>query len=105
MACGSPMTGRIFTPVTNDGVEILGPLFAHEVGHLLLNPTGVDYSLNPDHLMFHNYNHPDIPPGKRNGLFLSDCLGAHTTAIEGVFCFIRPGGLTLRIQSSLKHVI
>lgn len=32
-------------------------------------------------------------PGSQDGLFLSDCVGARTTAEEDLFSFGRPGGL------------
>jgi len=90
-ACGSPVYGEIFMPTTFSA-EVMGRVFAHELGHLLLNPVGVDDSDNPDHLMFHSYRHPDIPVGKNNGLFLSDCLGARAIAMEDYFAHNRPGG-------------
>lgn len=93
LACGSPVTGHVFMPTAGRSPEFMGRVFAHEIGHVLLNPLGVDDSAHPDHLMFHPEAHPEIPPGSRDGLFLSDCLGAQTTAREDLFAFARPGGL------------
>lgn len=90
--CGSPVSGRIFLPTAGRIPERIGNTFAHELGHVLLNPAGVSDSENPDHLMFHASSHPDIPPGSRDGLFLSDCLAARTQASESLFTFARPGG-------------
>ena len=42
---------------------------------MLLNPLGVDDSDNPDHVMHHP--DPGEPSGNRDGLHLSDCIGAH----------------------------
>jgi hypothetical protein len=91
-ACGSPITGHIIMPTAGRGPEFMGRVFAHEIGHVLLNPLGVDDSEHPDHLMFHPDIHPEIPPGSRDGLFLSDCIGAQTRAREDLFAFARPGG-------------
>lgn len=93
IACGSPISGRVFLPTSAQIPEKVGRVFAHELGHVMLNPVGVNDSDNPDHLMFHVSTHPDIPPGSKEGLFLSDCVGARTTAQENLFAFARPGGL------------
>jgi hypothetical protein len=92
IACGSPITGHVFMPTAGRSPEFMGRVFAHEIGHVLLNPLGVDDSANPDHLMFHPEEHPEIPPGSQDGLFLSDCVGAQTRAREELFAFGRPGG-------------
>ena len=92
VACGSPVTGHVFLPTAGQSPEHMGRVFAHEIGHVLLNPLGVDDSDQPNHLMFHPQAHPEIPPGSRDGLFLSDCVGAQTRAREDLFAFARPGG-------------
>ena len=93
LACGSPVTGHVFLPTDGQDPVPMGRVFAHEIGHILLNPLGVDDSDEPNHLMFHASRHPEIPPGSRDGLFLSDCIGAQTRAREDLFTFARPGGL------------
>lgn len=90
VACGSPITGHVILPTAGRAPDFLGKVFAHEIGHVLLNPLQVDDSDNPDHLMFHPENHPGIQ-GSRDGLFLSDCLGAHTRAREEFAAFADPG--------------
>lgn len=95
IACGSPVSGRVFLPTAGRSPEYIGRVLAHELGHILLNPVGVSDSSNPDHLMFHPSVHPEISPQDRDGLFLSDCIGARTTAQENLFVFSRPGGLDL----------
>ena len=90
-ACGSPIHAEVFLPTEGRSPEMMGQVFAHEIGHVLLNPLGVDDSANPDHLMFHPEAHPEIPPGSRDGLFLSDCIGAHTRAREDLSAFVQPG--------------
>jgi hypothetical protein len=92
-ACGSHVRGHVFLPTADLTPANMGRVFAHEIGHVLMNPLGVDDSLEPNHLMFHASLHPEIPPGSRDGLFLSDCLGAQTRAREDLFSFARPGGL------------
>lgn len=91
-ACGSPFTGHVILP-TVKSPEAMGPVLAHEIGHVLLNPLGVDDSDQPNHLMFHPQVHPETPPGSRDGLYLSDCVGAQARAREDLFAFGRPGGL------------
>lgn len=98
-ACAELSTGRVFLPrIWVGDVEFKGNMFAHEIGHLLLNPVGVDDSDNPRHLMYHGEIDVQNPP---NGLYLSDCIGARSTAIDryGVFgsqnpsvqpCVIKP---------------
>jgi hypothetical protein len=86
-ACGSSITGHVIMPTAGQLSSALGEVFAHEIGHVLLNPLGVDDSDNPDHLMHHPENHPNDPRGSRDGLFLSDCLGAHTRAVEDYPCW------------------
>jgi hypothetical protein len=81
-ACGSPITGHVIMPTAGLASERLGRVFAHEIGHVLLNPLGVDDSELPDHLMYHPERHPGEAIGSRDGLFLSDCLGAHARALE-----------------------
>lgn len=91
-ACGDPVTGHIFLPTRVWSPQSMGNVFAHELGHVLLNPLGVDDSDNPDHLMFHDYTHPGVPPGTNDGLFLSDCLGARARTVEELFAFGHPKG-------------
>jgi hypothetical protein len=81
-ACGSPITGHVILPTAGKGSEWLGKVLAHEIGHVLLNPLDVDDSDDPDHVMYHPERHPEVPPGSRDGLFLSDCLGAHKRVAE-----------------------
>ena len=57
-------------------------VLAHEIGHVLLNPLGIDDSDNPDHLMYHPERHPEEATGSRDGLLPSDCLGAHARVLE-----------------------
>ena len=71
--------------------ETLGKVLAHEIGHVLLNPLGVDNSDIPDHLMYHPERHPGEAAGSRDGLFLSDCLGAHARALEDYGAWAQTG--------------
>jgi hypothetical protein len=66
-ACGSPITGHVIMPTAGHTSEQLGKVFAHEVGHVLLNPLGVDDSDNPDHVMYHPERHPNDPAGRETG--------------------------------------
>jgi hypothetical protein len=91
IACGSPVHAEVFLPTEGRSPDLMGRVFAHEIGHVLLNPLGVDDNANPDHLMFHPEAHPDVPPGSQDGLFLSDCIGAHTRAREDFAAFVQPG--------------
>ena len=90
-ACGSPITGHVIMPTAGHTSEQLGKVFAHEIGHVLLNPLGVDNSANPDHVMYHPELHPSDPAGSRDGLFLSDCLGAHARALEDYGAWAQTG--------------
>lgn len=90
--CGSPVSGRVFLPTAGRSPEHIGNVFAHELGHVMLNPAGVSDSENPDHLMFHDYRHPDAASGSRDGLYLSDCLAARSTAGDNLFTVGTPGG-------------
>ena len=90
-ACGSPITGHVIMPTAGLLSETLGKVFAHEIGHVLLNPLGVDNSDNPDHLMYHPERHPGDATGSRDGLFLSDCLGAHARALEDYGAWAQAG--------------
>ena len=91
--CGSPVTGHVFLRTDGQDPETMGRVFAHEMGHVLLNPLGLDDSAEPNHLMFHPPQHPEIPPGSRDGLFLSDCIGAQARARADLLAFARPGGI------------
>ena len=90
-ACGSPITGHVIMPAAGHTSEQLGKVFAHEIGHVLLNPLGVDDSDNPDHVMYHPERHPGQPEGSRDGLFLSDCVGAHARALEDYGAWAQTG--------------
>lgn len=90
-ACGSPITGHVIMPTAGLLSETLGKVLAHEIGHVLLNTLGVDNSDNPDHLMYHPERHPGAAAGSRDGLFLSDCLGAHARALEDYGAWARTG--------------
>jgi hypothetical protein len=90
-ACGSPLTGHVIMPAAGHTSEQLGKVFAHEIGHVLLNPLGVDDSDNPDHVMHHPERHRNEPAGSRDGLFLSDCLGAHARALEDYGAWAQTG--------------
>jgi hypothetical protein len=79
LACGSPTSGHVILPTTGKSAAQLGHYLAHEIGHVLLNPLGVDTSTDPKHLMWHP---PSGGAGLGYGLFLSDCLGAHARAAE-----------------------
>jgi len=81
-ACGTPLTGHVILPTAGRDSEWLGKILAHEIGHVLLNPLDVDDSADPNHVMHHPENHPGGPAGTRDGLFLSDCLGAHKRVAE-----------------------
>ena len=98
-ACGSSLTGHVVMPTAGLLSTTLGKFFAHEIGHVLLNPLGVDDSDNPDHLMHHPENHPETA-GSRDGLFLSDCLGAHARALEDYSAFANTGAPTTPQVSS-----
>lgn len=88
-ACGSPITGHIIMPTAGQLSTRLGKVLAHEVGHVLLNPLGVDDSDNPDHLMHHP--DPGEPSGNRDGLHLSDCIGAHARALDDYGAWAQTG--------------
>ena len=92
-ACGSPISGHVILPTAGKGSEWLGKVLAHEIGHVLLNPLGIDNSDDPDHVMYHPENHPGVPLGSRDGLFMSDCLGVRKRVAEdfGGFADV-PGG-------------
>jgi len=90
-ACGSPITGEVIMPTAGLLSGQLGKVFAHEIGHVLLNALGVDNSDNPDHLMYHPEKHPGEATGSRDGLFLSDCVGAHATALEDYGAWAQTG--------------
>ena len=90
-ACGSPITGHIIMPTAGQLSTRLGKVLAHELGHVLLNPLGVDDSDNPDHVMHHPERHPGEPTGNRDGLWLSDCIGAHARAIEDYGAWAQTG--------------
>ncbi len=89
-ACGSPITGHVIMPTAGLLSATLGKVLAHEIGHVLLNPLGVDDSDNPDHLMYHP-ERPGDATGSRDGLFLSDCLGAHARALEDYSAWAQTG--------------
>jgi hypothetical protein len=78
-ACGSPVTGHVILPTAGHDSQWLGEILAHEIGHVLLNPLGVDDSDDPNHLMHHPARDP---AGTGDGLFLSECLGAHKRVAE-----------------------
>jgi hypothetical protein len=90
-ACGSPITGHIIMPTAGQLSTSLGKVLAHELGHVLLNPLGVDDSDNPDHVMHHPERHPGEPSGNRDGLHLSDCIGAHARALEDYGAWAQTG--------------
>ena len=71
--------------------DTLGKVFAHEIGHVLLNTLGVDDSDNPEHVMYHPERHSAEAVGSRDGLFLSDCLGAHARALEDYGAWAQTG--------------
>jgi hypothetical protein len=92
-ACGDPNTGHVvIQTISGYSAEALGRVLAHEIGHILLNPIGVDDSADPDHLMFHEGQHPNIPPGSRDSLSMSDCLGGRLILKEDIFHWTEPGG-------------
>lgn len=99
--CGSPVKGRVILNTKNQTAERAGNALAHELGHVMLNPTGISDSENPDHLLYHPGRHPEVSPGSQDGLFMSDCLGARTTAKEDLFVFGRPGGFPVPGEAEL----
>lgn len=83
-ACGNPFNGRVIIPTDHScfNPQFMGEVLAHEVGHILLNPAGVDSSSNSEHLMYH--------PGSgcstgHTGLFQSDCYAARETVVDSIF--------------------
>jgi hypothetical protein len=90
-ACGSPITGQVIMPTAGLMSETLGKVLAHEIGHVLLNALGVDNSDKPDHLMYHPERNQGVAAGSRDGLFLSDALGAHARALEDYGAWAQTG--------------
>jgi hypothetical protein len=84
IACGDPFDGRIFMPTINQSAEKMGGVLAHELGHLFLNPLGIDDSENPNHLMYHPSLNSE-PQSDINGLYLSECVGARELVKQEYF--------------------
>lgn len=78
-ACADVSNHRVALPMNSiytgrSDPENVGFIVAHEIGHIFLNPYGVDTSLNPEHLMFHGET--GEPFGGGTGLYRDECVFA-----------------------------